>query len=207
MRFAEVSVNSPVAQRRAFSYAIPPGLNVNIGDAVWVPFGDKVLQGIVLELSPLPAVEETKEIIDVIAPTLDFTHVSLARWISEYYLSNLFDAVALMLPPGLAFISVSKKAWKLAEESKCPKYYCDRKGSKKSLEKTDTPFTPAIGLVIALDESLKMMLGEGLENIFKRHHKLAEATRQAMLALDLELFAPDAASDAVTAVKVFVTVA
>ncbi len=114
MRFAEVSVNSPVAQLRAFSYAIPPGLSVGIGDAVWVPFGEKVLQGIVLELSPLPAVEETKEIIDVIAPTLDFTHVSLARWISEYYLSNLFDAVALMLPPGferkaVTFIHLSSR--------------------------------------------------------------------------------------------------
>jgi len=66
MRYAEVSVNSPVAQRRTFSYAIPPGLSIDVGQAVWVPFGDKILQGIVLELSPYPAVEETKEIIEVI---------------------------------------------------------------------------------------------------------------------------------------------
>jgi aspartate aminotransferase-like enzyme len=107
-----------------------------------------------------------------------------------------------MLPPGLGFISVSKKAWKLVEESQCPKYYFDLKEAKKALDKTDTPFTPAIGLVIALDTALKMMHGEGIENIFKRHRKLAEATRAAMVALGLELFAPDAASDAVTAVKV-----
>ena len=62
MRYAEVSVNSPIAQRRTFSYAIPPGLDIEVGQAVWVPFGDKRLQGIVLELSPHPSVEETKEI-------------------------------------------------------------------------------------------------------------------------------------------------
>ena len=107
-----------------------------------------------------------------------------------------------MLPPGLGFITVSKKAWSLVEGSKCPKYYFDLKAAKKALDKTDTPFTPAIGLVIALREALKMMEAEGLDQIFKRHKKLADATRSAMLALGLELFAPDAASDAVTAVKV-----
>jgi len=102
MRYAEVSVNSPVAQRRTFSYAIPSGLNISVGQAVWVPFGAKLLQGIVLELSDYPSVEETREIAGVIEPTpvLSPSHVLLARWISEYYLSPLFDAVALMLPPG-----------------------------------------------------------------------------------------------------------
>jgi primosomal protein N' (replication factor Y) len=102
MRYAEVSVNSPIAQRRAFSYSIPAGLAVDIGQAVWVPFGDKILQGIVVELSPYPAVEETREIAGVIEPRplLSPSHVLLARWLSEYYLSPLFDAVALMLPPG-----------------------------------------------------------------------------------------------------------
>jgi len=102
MRYAEVSVNSPVAQRRIFSYAIPPELSIDVGQAVWVPFGDKLLQGIVLELSPYPAVEETREIAGIIEPlpVLSPSHIILARWISEYYLSPLFDAVALMLPPG-----------------------------------------------------------------------------------------------------------
>jgi len=102
MRYAEVSVNSPVAQRRTFSYAIPAGLAIDVGQAVWVPFGNKLLQGIVLELSPYPAVEETREIAGVIEPRplLSPSHVLLARWVSEYYLSPLFDAVALMLPPG-----------------------------------------------------------------------------------------------------------
>jgi len=102
MGYAEVSVNSPIAQRRTFSYAIPSDLSIDVGQAVWVPFGDKLLQGIVLELTDYPSVEETREITGIIEPrpVLSPPHVLLARWISEYYLSPLFDAVALMLPPG-----------------------------------------------------------------------------------------------------------
>jgi primosomal protein N' (replication factor Y) len=102
MGYAEVSVNSPIAQRRTFSYAIPPGLSVDVGQAVLVPFGDKLLQGIILELSHYPSVEETREIVGVIepCPVLSPARVSLAYWISEYYLSPLFNAVALMLAPG-----------------------------------------------------------------------------------------------------------
>jgi primosomal protein N' (replication factor Y) len=112
MGYAEVSVNSPVAQRRTFSYTIPADLSIDVGQAVWVPFGDKLLQGIVLELTDYPSVEETKEIAGIIEPrpVLSPAHILLARWISQYYLSPLFDAVALMLPPGferkvLTFIS------------------------------------------------------------------------------------------------------
>lgn len=108
----------------------------------------------------------------------------------------------LMIPPGLAFVSLSKKAWAKVEKSKCPKYYFDFKMTKKALEKTDTPFTPAISLVIALRETLRMMKAEGLDVVFARHKKLALATREAMKAMGLELFAPTAPSDCVTAVKV-----
>jgi len=113
MGYAEVSVNSPIAQRRTFSYAIPPDLTVDVGQAVWVPFGNKLLQGIVLELSDFPSVEETREIAGIIEPhmVLSPAQVKLARWLSEYYLSPLFETVALMLPPGferkaVTFISV-----------------------------------------------------------------------------------------------------
>lgn len=108
----------------------------------------------------------------------------------------------LMLPPGLGFISVSPKAWKLIEVSKSPRYYFDLRAAKKALASTDTPFTPAISLVIALNEVLRMMKQDGMENIFARHKKLADATRAAVKALGLELFTPDAGSDVVTAVKV-----
>lgn len=108
----------------------------------------------------------------------------------------------LMLPPGLGFISVSPKAQKLIDSSKSPRYYFDLKAAKKALEKTDTPFTPAITLVIALVEALKMIKQDGLDNVFARHKKMADATRAAVKALGLELFSPIDGSDVVTAVKV-----
>jgi aspartate aminotransferase-like enzyme len=108
----------------------------------------------------------------------------------------------LMIPPGLGFISVSAKAWSLINDSKSPRYYFDLKKAKKAIDKTDTPFTPAISLIIALVESLRMIKEDGLENVFGRHKKMADATRAAMKALGLSLFAPGAASDAVTAVNV-----
>ena len=102
MRFAEVSVNSPIAQRRTFSYSLPEGLDVVPGQAVKAPFGEKVLQGIVMELTDFPAVSETRDIAGIIEtlPLLTPAQVALARWLSDYYLAALFDCVALMLPPG-----------------------------------------------------------------------------------------------------------
>ena len=108
----------------------------------------------------------------------------------------------LMLPPGLGFITVSPKAWKLVEASKSSRYYLDLRKAKKALDKNDTPFTSSITLIVALNEALKMMQEDGLENIFKRHRAMADATRAAMKALGLELFSSTAASDGVTAVKV-----
>ncbi len=115
MRYAEVSVNSPVAQRRTFSYAIPEELNILAGQAVLVPFGEKILQGIVLEITPVPAVEDTREILGIIepAPLLSQSQIALARWISDYYLAPLFSAVSLMLPPSferkaLTFIQAAR---------------------------------------------------------------------------------------------------
>lgn len=108
----------------------------------------------------------------------------------------------LMIPPGLAFVSVSPKAWALIEKSALPKFYFDFKEYKKSLTKVDTPFTPAVNLMIALREALKIIKEEGIEVIFERHKKLALAVRNAVKALGLALFAPDAYSDAVTAINV-----
>lgn len=107
----------------------------------------------------------------------------------------------LMLPPGLGFITVGQKAWKLVEASKTGRYYLDLRKAKKAIDKNDTPFTSAITLIDALNEALKMMQKDGLEYIFKRHKTMADATRSAAKALGLELFAPTAASDGVTAIK------
>jgi len=96
----------------------------------------------------------------------------------------------LMLPPGLAACTVSEKAWKAYERSTLPKYYFDWMKYKKNVEKDTTPFTPAVTLVLGLNESLKMIREEGIENTIARHSKLAEATRRGCEALGLKLFAP-----------------
>ncbi|HBR15187.1 MAG TPA: aminotransferase [Candidatus Omnitrophica bacterium] len=95
-----------------------------------------------------------------------------------------------MLPPGLAFISVSPKALRLVEQSQSPRYYFDLREAKKAAEKADTPYTPAIGIVIALMESLRWMKETGLENLFSHYARLAKATRAAAESLGLTLF-PD----------------
>jgi len=96
----------------------------------------------------------------------------------------------LMLPPGLAAISVSDKAWRAYERSTLPKYYFDWAKYKKSLAKETTPFTPPVSLIIGLAEAVKMIREEGIENTIARHSRLAEATRRGCEALGLRLFAP-----------------
>ncbi len=108
----------------------------------------------------------------------------------------------LMLPPGLAFVSVSKKAIALIEQSKSPRYYFDLRKAKKAMEKIDTPFTPAIGIVIALNESLRHIKQTGLESLFARYERLAMATRAAAKALGLSLYPDESCiSNALTTIR------
>ncbi|MEE8373653.1 MAG: primosomal protein N' [Dehalococcoidia bacterium] len=102
MTYAEVAVNAPLSQPRIFSYSIPPDALVRPGHAVWVPFGPRLVQGVVLALADQPLVAETKEIAQVIGvhPILSPDHIELTRWIAERYLASYFDAAALMMPPG-----------------------------------------------------------------------------------------------------------
>jgi aspartate aminotransferase-like enzyme len=109
---------------------------------------------------------------------------------------------ALMLPPGLSFATLSEKAWRLAEKSDLPRYYFDFKKELKNTKKNQSSYTPAISLFVGLRETLRMIRSEGLEAVFRRHETLAEATRRAVKAMGLELFAPDSPSNAVTAVKI-----
>jgi len=106
----------------------------------------------------------------------------------------------LMLPPGLAFISVSEKAWGMSENAKLPRFYFNLKKEREALAKNQTNFTSAVTLIIGLNESLKLLQKEGLENIFKRHALLAHALREAMKALGLNLYSKESPSNAVTAI-------
>ncbi len=106
-----------------------------------------------------------------------------------------------MIPPGLGFVVVSPKAWKAYETAKLPRFYLDLGKYKKDAAKNTTPFTPPVNLFFALQAALRMMKAEGLENIFARHIRLTQATRTAIKAIGLPLFAADnAASTAITAV-------
>jgi aspartate aminotransferase-like enzyme len=106
---------------------------------------------------------------------------------------------ALMLPPGLAFVSLSDKAWAIADKATSPRYYFDLKKERKNQRINQTSYTPAVSLIEGLFESLRMMQEEGLPAMFARHARLAEATRAGVKALGLELFAK-APADSVTSV-------
>ena len=108
---------------------------------------------------------------------------------------------ALMLPPGQAYIALSDKGWARTESADLPRFYCDLKREKKSQAGGETAWTPAITLTVGLAEALRMIKEEGLQQCFARHARLAEATRRAFVALGCELFAPDAPSPTVTAVR------
>jgi len=97
---------------------------------------------------------------------------------------------------------MSQKAWEAAEKSNLPKFYLNLKSYKKSLLSNSNPYTPAVNLVFALDEALKMMREEGLDKIFLRHNKHKLAMSNAVKALNLKLFADERyLSPSITAIK------
>lgn len=106
-----------------------------------------------------------------------------------------------MLPPGLAFISLSEKAQSALKSSNLPKYYFDLNKALKSYEKDDTPYTPAVSLIVALAESVKYLKKEGIENRWQKFENLAKATREAAGALGLKILSqrPSASLTAIIA--------
>jgi aspartate aminotransferase-like enzyme len=108
-----------------------------------------------------------------------------------------------MVPPGLAMISVSPRAWAASERATMPRFYFDLREHQVSVAKGETPWTPAVGVCFALDVALEMMEAEGYEAIFARHAACGAATRAGLAALGFSLFAdPRHASDTVTAAHV-----
>lgn len=107
----------------------------------------------------------------------------------------------LMLPPGLAFVSVSDKAWKKGETCKTPKFYFNFKKERENLAKNQTNFTSAVTLIIGLNEAIKILQKECLENVFARHARLANATREAVKALGLGIYSKESPSNSVTAIE------
>jgi aspartate aminotransferase-like enzyme len=109
---------------------------------------------------------------------------------------------ALMLPPGLAFVSVSDKAWTAIDKNTSARvFYFDLRKYRDKLKESDTPFTPANTLIRALRVSLKRLRDEGIENVWQRHARMAAAARAGMQALGMELFTQQPA-DGLTVAKV-----
>ncbi len=107
-----------------------------------------------------------------------------------------------MVPPGLAMVSVSEKAWKAHAHARMPRFYWDFTKAKDYLEKGQTPWTPAISIFYALDTTLDLMLDEGLPNVFARHARVAQFARSGIRSLGLSLFPEEScASNTVTAVN------
>ena len=107
-----------------------------------------------------------------------------------------------MLPPGLAFVCVAKSAWESIEKSDLPKYYWNFKKMQKALSNKTTAYTPAISLIMAAAKSIEMIKNEGIENVWSRHARLANATREGAKALGLELFAGDDSGNVLTSIKI-----
>ncbi len=108
-----------------------------------------------------------------------------------------------MVPPGLAFVWLSDRAWEASERSTMPRFYFDLQRARSSLESQQTPWTPAISVFYGLDKAFESLRAEGLEGIYVRHHAVAQYTRDRVRAMGLQLFAQDErfASDTVTAVR------
>lgn len=108
---------------------------------------------------------------------------------------------AFMVPPGVAFMSISPKAWAFADSSKLPRYYFNLKKERKNAANGESSWTPATSLLLALAEALKYVKSIGMDKLVANAQMLAAATRAAVQSLGLELFSPQSPSASVTAVK------
>ena len=137
-------------------------------------------------------------IVDAVT-SLGATDVPIDQWGLDVVCSG--SQKGYMIPPGLGFVAMGDRAWAAHKTSNLPKFYLDLGKYRKSAADNSNPFTPAINLYFALEAALEMMQTEGLEAIFKRHHRHRHATTAAMQAIGLPLYAAaGCCSPAITAV-------
>jgi aspartate aminotransferase-like enzyme len=115
------------------------------------------------------------------------TPCPMDEWKVDIFVSG--SQKSFMIPPGLAYIAFSPKAWKLVATAKLPRFYFDAMKAKKNLEKQTTPWTPAVSLIIQQKKALDIIKSMGLEAMLEHHRILGEATRAGVKALGLELLA------------------
>ena len=136
-------------------------------------------------------------VVDAVS-SLGIADLQMDAWGLDLVVSG--SQKGLMLPPGLGFCALSDKAWAMNTTSRLPKYYFDLAAERRTVVKNEAHFTPAVSIVIGLRTVLEMLDREGLANVFKRHDRLARATRAGAEALGLGLFCTATPSPAVTAV-------
>jgi aspartate aminotransferase-like enzyme len=147
------------------------------------------------------AIKTTEAIFVVDAITgLGTMPLNIDRWGLDVVIGG--SQKAFMIPPGLAFLSISPKAWAFAETSELPRYYFNLKREKKSAAGGESSWTPNTSLLLALAEALKYVKSIGMDKLVENARMLATATRAAVTALGLELFAPGSPGSSVTSVKV-----
>jgi len=149
------------------------------------------------QISTLTRNTNTLLVVDGIT-SVGATDTPMDRWGIDVLVTG--SQKALMLPPGLAFLALSDKAWKRVEATRQPRYYFDLRREHKEQQKHTTAYTPAISLINGLHEVLRLMQEEGLEHIFARHSLLAAASRAAAQAMGLRLLAPASPSPAATGI-------
>jgi len=182
--------------------AVKTRLDAEPGIRVVLATHNETSTGVVNDIAALGAMlrdRDTLLVVDAVS-SLGGIEVRTDAWNVDVLVSA--SQKALMVPPGLAIISVSPRAWERIEVCRAPRYYFDLPAARKALAKWNTAYTPAVSLFYGLDAALDLILAEGLERVFARHRKLAAATRAAVKALGLELLPPEAAaSPVVTAVR------
>lgn len=142
--------------------------------------------------------EETILVVDAIT-ALGVFDLKTDEWGVDVVVAG--SQKAMMLPPGLAFASVSEKAWRLADKAKNAAFYFNFKKERDAQQKNQTAYTAGVSLMIGLQEVLKMLKAEGLGNVFARHARMAHAMREGMKAAGLSLFPKQTPSDALTVVS------
>jgi aspartate aminotransferase-like enzyme len=136
-------------------------------------------------------------VVDAVS-SLGIADLSMDAWGVDIVVSG--SQKGLMLPPGLSFCALSEKAWGHVRASRLPKFYFDLTEEAKAVAQGEAHFTPAVSIMLGLREVLRMLDEEGLANVFRRHDRLARATRAGVEALGLALFPKAIPTPALTAV-------
>ena len=195
MPFAEVCVNAAAPIRQTFTYSVPDHLTVLPGQVVYVPFGSRTLQGVVMEITETPTYADARDVTDVVdpRPLVSPERLALARLISDHYLAPLFDCVALMLPPGsrerpltliepLATI-VELSSLRLTEKQRAALSYIIEKGATNPEDLVrDARLTGVANIVSAL-------LRRGF---VRRRYQLSRPAARAKVVPHLRLLAAEA---------------